>query len=68
MSYAALYAKGLAVGESDIEEDIFRFAFNEEIFEIPTLKAYPYVEFTGYFYTCPIDKLRELEREMAAEP
>ena len=60
---ASLYAKGIAVGESDIEHDILRFAFNDEIFELPTMKAYPYVEWTGYFYICPVDKVRELERE-----
>ena len=61
--YAALYARGIAVGESDIAHDILRFAFNDEIFEIPTMKAYPYVEWNQYFYVIPIDKLRELERE-----
>lgn len=64
--YAELHAKGIAVGVSDIKHDIIRFAFHDEIFEIPTIKAYPYVEWNHYFYVIPIDKLRELEREEAS--
>ena len=64
--YAALYDKGIAAGHSDIERDVLVFRFRDETFEFPTFKAYPYVEFNGYFYTAPVDKLRELEREAIA--
>lgn len=64
--HEALYDRGIAVGHSDITKDVIVFRFRDETFEVPTFKVYPIVEWTGYSYWCPIDKLRELEREAIA--
>lgn len=61
--FAALYDRGMAVGESDIRTDSMKFNFRGEEFIFPTAKVAPYAFYNGYFYECPIDKLRELERE-----
>jgi hypothetical protein len=64
--YDALYERGRAVGQSNIMDDTMTFRCREETWTFKTEKVYPYIESSGYgFYTAPVDKLRELERESA---
>jgi hypothetical protein len=66
--FDALFDRGIAVGEGDIVNDAMNFVFRDETFTLPFLKVYPYVENSGYgFYTLPLLKLQELERERAGE-
>lgn len=65
--FASLYDRGIAVGSADVRNDSVIFRFRDEVFEFPTSKIY-HLRFldhgwNGYFYTAPVDKLRELERE-----
>ena len=62
-AYAGVYDRGFAVGESDIVNDMMHFRFRDERFDFPLLKVYPVMQYNGYYYEAPIDKLRELERE-----
>ena len=62
--FAALYERGMAVGQSDIKSDTITFTYRDEEFMFPTFNVYQFVEWTGLgFYVCPVDKLREVERE-----
>lgn len=61
--YDSLYDKGKAVGEIDIRRDEMHFRFRQEKFTFPTRRVFHIAVYNGYFYTAPIDKLRELERE-----
>ena len=64
MAYQALYEKGLAVGASDINNDSVVFRFRGETFELPTIKLVGEMEWTGYFYTMKVDRLRKLAQEL----
>ena len=65
--FSSLYDKGFAVGLSNIKNDTITFTYRDEEFMFPTFNVYPYVEWTGLgFYICPVDKLREVEREATA--
>jgi hypothetical protein len=65
--FDALYERGIAVGQSDIKNDVVNFVFRDEKYSFPTLKVYGFLEDTHMgFYWAPIDKLRELEREAAS--
>lgn len=62
--FDALYDNGVAVGVGDIVNDAMHFRFRDETFTLPFMAVYPYVENSGYgFYTMPLVKLQELERE-----
>ena len=62
--FAALYDRGMAVGTSNIVNDTMTFTYRDEEFMFPTFNVYQFVEWTGLgFYVCPVDKLREIERE-----
>ena len=64
--FAALYERGMAVGQSNIKNETMDFRFRDETFTFPLLVVYPVIENSHLgFYTVPIDKLRELEREAA---
>lgn len=64
--FQALYDRGIAVGQSDISTDTMFFRYGDEKWEFPTPKVSPFIENSGYgFYTAPVDRLRELEREAA---
>ena len=66
--FEALYDRGIAVGTGDIVNDAMNFRFRDETFTLPFMAVYPYVEDTGYgFYTMPLVKLQELEREQGAK-
>lgn len=71
--FRALYERGIAVGYSDIKNDTLLFQYGDEKFEFPTSKVYhltfwPHCEWTGYFYSVPIEKLRELKQELEKNP
>ena len=61
----AVYNRGIAIGVSDIKNDRMNFRFRDEIFEIPSIMAIPHSYFNGYWFEIHIDKLRELENELA---
>ena len=61
--YSALYARGIAVGESNIVTDTLEFAFRTERFTVPTMCAYgpdAIASYNGHFYTARVDDLRKL--------
>ena len=61
--YAALYARGIAVGHSEIRTDSLEFAFRTERFTVPTMCAYgpdAIANYNGLFYTARVDDLRKL--------
>lgn len=60
--HAALYEKGIAVGQSDVKNDLLVFRFGEEVFEFPTIELVGKTEWNGYFYTMKADKLRKLAK------
>ena len=63
--YASLYARGIAVGHSDIRTDTLEFAFRAKRFTVPTMCAYgpeAIASYNGYFYTARVDDLRKLGR------
>ena len=62
--YAALRAKGIAVGWSDIKDDSMTFEFGKEIFRFPALEVMPGIaKFNGYFYTARVKDLRALQKK-----
>lgn len=63
--FGALYDRGLAVGDTLIHSDAMIFRWHDETFTFPLLAVHQWARFNGYFYTVPIDKLREMEREAA---
>ena len=59
--YAALYERGIAVGQSNIVDETMNFRFRDETFTFPTFRVYPLLDNSHLgFYTVPVDKLREL--------
>ena len=59
--YDAVYGRGLAIcNRPDIKTDTMAFRFKDELFQLPTTEIHPHAEWNGYFYTIPIDKLREV--------
>jgi hypothetical protein len=71
--YDALYERGIAVGCCDIRNDTVLYRYRDETFEFPTSKVYhmrfgPNYGFNGYFYTAPVEKLRELKQELEKTP
>jgi len=62
-AYEDLYAKGVAVGESDVVNDQIVFRFKEELFEVPTVSTVGIATYNGYFYTAKVDKLRGWEKK-----
>ena len=62
-AYEDLYAKGVAVGESDVVNDQIVFRFKEELFEVPTVSSVGIATYNGYFYTAKVDKLRGWEKK-----
>lgn len=66
--FSALYERGFAVGQSDISRDEMTFRFRDETFTFPVFRIYQFVENSHLgFYTMPVDKLRELEREAVSQ-
>ena len=63
--FVTVYDRGAAVCETDIRKDVMVCRFRDEVFEMPIVQIHPHVQYNGYFYEIPIDKLRELEREHA---
>lgn len=61
--YEELNDKGLAVGWEDIRNDAMVFRFHDELLSFPTIAAHPLAQYNGYFYTVPIEKLRELKQK-----
>ena len=61
-SNAALYKKGIAVGQSNIYQDIMNFRYKKEEFIFPTMAVFNLMSYNGYFYTAPVKKLRALLR------
>ena len=65
--FQELYDDGVAIGNSDIRNDMVVFSFRNEKFEFPTIKVVPHIaKFNGYFYEADIEELRKLEREAAS--
>ena len=64
--FSSLYDKGFAVGLSNIKNDTITFTYRDEEFRFPTFNVYKIVEWRHGFYVCPVDKLREVEREATA--
>lgn len=64
--FKAVYKNGLAAcTHADIKTDTMEFTYKDESFTLPSNEVHPYSEWNGYFYTCPIDKIRSLEAEQA---
>lgn len=59
--WRALYDRGCAVGHSNIMNDLMTFRFRDEVFEFPAIKVLALARYNGYFYECPVEKLRELK-------
>lgn len=57
---SAIYAKGIAVGHSDIERDGIVFRFRDELFSFRFTPAC--AKYNGYFYEAPVRKLRKLKK------
>ena len=67
--YDALYAKGIAVGESNIKADTLVFRWKDEVFEFPTVELIPGIAaYNGYFYEAKVERLRTLEKEHGDHP
>ena len=64
--FEALYARGMAYGHSDVKTDTMHFTFKGEKFSFPTMKAWPFAKYNGYFYEASINDLRKLEAELAS--
>ena len=62
-AYEELFAKGVAVGMSDVFNDQIVFKFKEEVFEVPTVSSVGIATYNGYFYTAKVDKLRGWEKK-----
>ena len=62
------YAKGVAVGESDIRLDAVFFRFREEMYIVPTIAACRIWDHRGgtWIYA-PIAKIRKLEKRGLAK-
>lgn len=64
--FSALYERGIAVGMSDIVHETMDFRCKDETFSFPSHVVYRLVENSGLgFYTVPVEKLRDLQREAA---
>ena len=62
--FEELYAKGIAVGESNIKADTLVFRYRDEVFEFPTGVLIPGVAgWNGYFYEAEVERLRELKEK-----
>ena len=62
--HASVYATGRAVGSPNIRDDTMTFRFEDETWTVPMLKLPPpSTLFNGYFYTIPIEQLREIVKE-----
>ena len=61
------YKRGYAIGKADIYTDTIFFRFRNECFSFPSARVMPFTRTEGHLYKAPIAKLRELERQCAAE-
>lgn len=59
--FSGLYARGIAVGLSDIKDDTLTFRFKDEVFTLPSAQAHQLAKWNGYFYTAEVAKLRKLK-------
>ena len=63
------FKRGIALGHAVIHTDELHFEFRNkdgkfERFSFPTIALSGMTEFNGYFYTCPVKKLRKLAEKM----
>ena len=61
MMFDAVYARGIAVGHSDVKTDTITFRFRNETFTFPIAAAHEVARYNGYFYEASIDDIRKLE-------
>ena len=67
--YDALYAKGIAVGESNIKADTLVFRWKDEVFEFPTVALIPGIAaYNGYFYEAEVERLRKMKEQHGDHP
>ena len=59
--YEGVYARGIAVGHSDIKTDAINFRFKDEFFVVPGPRSSEIARYNGYWYEAKIDDLRKLE-------
>ena len=54
--------KGCALGRPDIKTDTIDFVYKDEKFNFPAFDVMEFCKPNGTFYTAPVKKLRELEK------
>lgn len=59
-----LFSRNVAVGKSDIYDDVINFRFREEIFTVPTISTVGIATYNGSFYTAKVDKIRALVKKI----
>jgi len=60
--FEGLWARGVAIGQTDILNDEITFRFRKKLYTFPTMDAMNITWYNGYFYEARISEVRKLAR------